>query len=169
MPVSLGEMQTPLLKKEVHGARVFFKMDSMMPTGSFKDRGSVVLINKLKELGVREVVEDSSGNAGASIAAYCAAAGIKSHIYVPEGIPAAKLKQIAATGADIVKVPGHRENAAKAAQEAANKIYYASHVYNPLFFEGTKSFAYEVYVQKAIGRLLSNRRPQWLCTSLYRR
>ncbi|HTY90699.1 MAG TPA: threonine synthase [Methanocella sp.] len=147
LPVSLGEATTPLLKKEIYGARVYFKMDHMMPTGSFKDRGSVVLANMLKELGIEEVVEDSSGNAGASIAAYCSAAGIKSHIYVPEGTPQAKLKQIAAYGADIVKVPGPRENASKAAQEAAKKTYYASHVYNPLFFEGTKSMAYEIYVQ----------------------
>lgn len=147
LSVSLGEVTTPLLKKEIYGARVYFKMDHMMPTGSFKDRGSVVLVNKLKELGIDEVVEDSSGNAGASIAAYCAAAGIKCHIYVPEGTPGAKLGQIAAYGADIVKVPGPRESAAKAAQEAAKKTYYASHVYNPLFFEGTKSMAYEIYLQ----------------------
>ncbi|BAI61051.1 putative threonine synthase [Methanocella paludicola SANAE] len=147
LPVSLGETNTPLLRKEIYGARVYFKMDHQMPTGSFKDRGSVVLVNKLKEMGIGEVVEDSSGNAGASIAAYCAAAGIKCHIYVPESTPAAKLKQISAYGADIVKVPGPRENAAKAAQEAAGKTYYASHVYNPLFFEGTKSMAYETYVQ----------------------
>ena len=147
LPISLGEMTTPLLKKEIYGAKVYFKMDNLMPTGSFKDRGSVVLVNKLKELGIEEVVEDSSGNAGASVAAYCAAAGIKSHIYVPGDTPEAKLKQIAAYGADIVKVPGPRENAAKAAQEAAKKTYYASHVFNPLFFEGTKSMAYEIYVQ----------------------
>lgn len=147
LPVSLGETNTPLLRKEIYGARVYFKMDHLMPTGSFKDRGSVVLINKLKEMGIVEVVEDSSGNAGASIAAYCAAAGIKCHIYVPEGTPAAKLRQIGAYGADIVKVTGPRENAGKAAQEAAGKTYYASHVYNPLFLEGTKSMAYETYVQ----------------------
>jgi len=80
------------------------------------------------------VVEDSSGNAGASIAAYCAAAGIKCHIYVPESTPAAKIKQIGAYGADVVRVPGARENAAKAAQEAAEKTYYASHVLQSFIF-----------------------------------
>ena len=147
LPVTLGEMTTPLLKKELYGARVFLKMDHMMPTGSFKDRGYVVLVNKLKELGIGEVIEDSSGNAGASLAAYCGAAGIKCHVYVPEATPAAKLRQIAAYGADIIKIPGPRENAAQAAREAAQKTYYASHVYNPLFFEGTKSIANEIYVQ----------------------
>jgi threonine synthase len=147
LPVSLGETATPLMKKEIDGARVFLKMDYLMPTGSFKDRGSVVLVNKLKELGITEVVEDSSGNAGASIAAYCAAADVKCRIYVPEATPLAKLKQIASYRAEIVKVPGAREDAAKAAREAAHKTYYASHVYNPLFFEGTKSIAHEIYVQ----------------------
>ena len=147
LPVSLGETETPMLKKELYGARVYLKMDHMMPTGSFKDRGSIVMVNKLKEMGIKEVVEDSSGNAGASVAAYCAAAGIKCHIYVPENTSHARLGQIAAYGADIVKVPGGRESASKAAQEAAFKTYYASHIYNPLFFEGTKSLAYEIYVQ----------------------
>ena len=147
LPISLGETPTPLVKKEIHGAKIFVKMDHLLPTGSFKDRGSVVLINKLKKLGVKEVVEDSTGNAGASVAAYCAAAGIKCHIYVPERTSEARLKQIAAYGADIVRVQGGRDAAAQAAQEAAKHIYYASHVYNPLFFEGTKSIAYEIYVQ----------------------
>ncbi len=147
LPISLGETETPILKKELYGARIYLKMDQYMPTGSFKDRGSVVLVNKLKEMGIEEVVEDSSGNAGASIAAYCAAAGIKCRIYVPENTSDARLGQIAAYGADIVKVPGGRDSASRAAQEAAAKTYYASHVYNPLFFEGTKSLAYEIYVQ----------------------
>lgn len=147
LPITLGEVTTPLVKKEIYGAKVFLKMDYLMPTGSFKDRGSIVLINKLKEQGIREVVEDSSGNAGASVAAYCAAADIKCRIFVPESAPGSKLEQIAAYGAEIVKVPGSRENASKAAQDAAQKTYYASHVYNPLFFEGTKSMAYEIYMQ----------------------
>ncbi len=147
LPVSLGETATPLLKKDIGGARIFLKMDHLMPTGSFKDRGSVVMVNKLKELGIGEVVEDSSGNAGASVAAYCAAAGVGCRVFVPEATHPVKLRQISAYGADIVKVPGSREDAAKAAQEAAKKVYYASHVYNPLFFEGTRTMANEVYVQ----------------------
>lgn len=147
LPVSLGEMATPLVKKDLYGTRVFLKMDHLMPTGSFMDRGSVVLVNKLKELGIARIVEDSSGNAGASVAAYCAAAGIGCRIYVPDATPPTKLKQIASYGAEIVRIPGPREDAARAAQEAAKNTYYASHVYNPLFFEGTRSMAYEIYVQ----------------------
>lgn len=145
--VSLGEIETPIIKRNVLGLNVYFKMDYMMPTGSFKDRGAFAMINKLKEMGIDEVVEDSSGNAGASIAAYCAAAGIKCNIYLPENTSEGKIKQIKAYGSNIIKVKGTRDDTSKAILKAATKTYYASHVYNPLFFEGTKSMATEIYNQ----------------------
>jgi threonine synthase len=145
--VSLGEVKTPLVKKKLLQREVYLKIDYMSPSGSFKDRGAFVLINALKELGVKEVVEDSSGNAGAAIAAYCAAAGIRCNIYLPEGTSAGKIKQISAYKANVVKIPGTRGDTAKAILGAADKTYYASHMYNPLFFEGTKSFAYELNEQ----------------------
>jgi threonine synthase len=148
--VSLGEVQTPLLKRKLQHREVYLKLDYMHPTGSFKDRGAFSMINALKELGIKEVVEDSSGNAGAAIAGYCAAAGIQCNIYLPEGTSAGKIKQISAYKANVVKVPGTRDDTAKAILKAAEKTYYASHVYNPLFFEGTKSLAYEIYDQIGI-------------------
>ncbi len=148
--VSLGEVVTPVLRRKLAHTEVYLKLDYLQPTGSFKDRGAFALINKLKELGIREVVEDSSGNAGAAIAGYCAAAGIKCNIYLPESTSAGKVKQASAYGADIVKVPGTRDDTARAILEAAKSTYYASHVYNPLFFEGTKSMAYEIYDQVGI-------------------
>ena len=74
--VSLGEGMTPLIQENVSNKRALLKLDYLCPTGSYKDRGASVLVSKMKELGVRTVVEDSSGNAGAAIAAYCARAGI---------------------------------------------------------------------------------------------
>ncbi|MFA5072786.1 MAG: threonine synthase [Nitrospirota bacterium] len=145
--ISLGEVTTPLLKRTVLQRDVFLKIDYMNPTGSFKDRGAQVLINAVHERGIREVVEDSSGNAGAAIAGYCAAAGIRCNIYLPEDTSAGKIKQISAYKATIVKVPGTRADTSKAVLKAAESTYYASHVYNPLFFEGTKSLAYEIYDQ----------------------
>lgn len=145
--ISLGEVETPILKRTLQGRQVWLKIDYMQPTGSFKDRGAVVMINKLKELGITEVVEDSSGNAGAAIAGYCAAAGINCSIYLPENTSAGKIKQISAYKANVVKVPGTRDDVAKAILKASKTTYYASHVYNPLFFEGTKSIAYEIYNQ----------------------
>src|SRR5215831_5523783 len=78
--ISLGEGWTPLVRRDCAGAGVFFKLESQMPTGSFKDRGTAVMINHLLEAGVGPIHEDSSGNAGASIATYAAAAGIPCRI-----------------------------------------------------------------------------------------
>lgn len=145
--VSLGEVETPLLKSKIGNLEVFLKLDHLHPTGSFKDRGAFTLVNQIKKLGIEEVVNDSSGNAGAAIAAYCAAAGIKCNIYLPENTSLGKVKQIAAYGATLVKVPGTRDDTSVAALAAAKDIYYASHVYNPLFLEGTKSIVNELYRQ----------------------
>jgi threonine synthase len=122
-------------------------MDYLFPTGSYKDRGATVLISKMKEWGVQKVVEDSSGNAGSAIAAYCAKAGIECEIYVPQGTSSEKTVQIQAYGATLRKVQGSRERTAEVAMEAASKIPYASHCWNPFFLHGTKTFAFEVWEQ----------------------
>jgi threonine synthase len=96
-------------------------------------------------MGVTEVVEDSSGNAAASLAAYCARARIRARLFVPAHASPAKLAQIAVYGAEVVPVEGPRENSALAAQEAARTAYYASHNYSPFFVEGIKTFAYELW------------------------
>jgi len=75
--VSLGEPTTPLLELALAGRTVTLKHEGAQPTGSFKDRGSAALAGWLASVGADDVVVDSSGNAGASIAAYCARAGIR--------------------------------------------------------------------------------------------
>ena len=104
------------------------------------------MITKARDLGVERVVEDSSGNAGASVAAYCAKAGIAASIYVPASAPPAKKAQIGFYGAEVVAVEGTREAVTEAALERCRRdgAYYASHNWNPYFLEGTKTFAYEV-------------------------
>jgi threonine synthase len=146
-PVHLGEGFTPLLQGRVAGYPVWLKQDHIFPSGSFKDRGAAILISHAHSLGVQHVVEDSSGNAGASIAAYAARAGITCDIYVPEDTAPAKLAQIRAYGAQLHAVPGDRQAATLAAQEAAETSYYASHVWNPFFLHGVKTFAFEVWEQ----------------------
>ena len=145
--VSLGEGFTPLVEMDFDGRTVLIKQDQLFPTGSYKDRGAALLISKVKELGVQRVVEDSSGNAGCAVAAYCARAGVACEIFVPEDTAAAKLAQITAYGATLKKVPGSREDTARAALRAAAGRYYASHSWNPFFFHGTKTFAFEVCEQ----------------------
>jgi threonine synthase len=145
--VSFSEGFTPMIELQFGGIPVLFKQDHLFPTGSFKDRGASVLVSKIKELGITEVVEDSSGNAGSAVAGYCARAGIACDIYVPQSTSEGKCSQVTGYGARLTRVPGSREDTARAAYEAAASTYYASHTWNPWFFHGTKTFAYEVCEQ----------------------
>ena len=145
--VTLGEGWTPLVSTEWHGIPVLFKLDFMMPTGSFKDRGMTVMVSYLKSRGIRHVLEDSSGNAGASLSAYAAAAGMRCRILVPETASYPKIAQIAACGADVVTIPGSRQDVADAALAMSREIFYASHNWHPFFAEGTKTLAYELWEQ----------------------
>ena len=118
-PVSLGEGRTPLLERTIDVRPAMLKLDFAQPTGSFKDRGASVLLTVVKHAGATEVVEDSSGNAGAAVSAYSAAAGIACTIFTPEYTPEGKLVQIRHYGSRIVKVAGSRQDANTAALEAA--------------------------------------------------
>lgn len=143
--VSLGEGCTPLLSRSWQGVPVQFKLEFMMPTGSFKDRGMTVMVSYLKSRGIDHVLEDSSGNAGASLSAYAAAAGMRCRILVPETASYPKIAQIAACGADVVTVRGSRQDVADAALRMSSEIFYASHNWQPFFVEGTKTLAYELW------------------------
>ncbi|MEV3872642.1 threonine synthase [Streptomyces sp. NPDC049906] len=144
-PVSLGEGATPLVTAEWDGSPVRFKLEWFNPTGSFKDRGSSVLVSALAARGVHEVVEDSSGNGGSSVAAYCAAAGIDATVLVPEGTSAAKVLQTRAYGARITTVAGDRDATAAEALRRAERVPYAGHNWHPYFLQGTKTLAYELW------------------------
>jgi threonine synthase len=142
-----GEGMTPLLPGLREAAPFMLKLEYVLPSGSFKDRGSAVLVNALHELGVREVVEDSSGNAGASLACYAARAGLDCEVYTPASTSPGKLAQIEAHGARLVRVPGSRDDTARAVQERAAERFYASHNWQPLFVEGMKTLAFELWEQ----------------------
>lgn len=144
--VTMGEGGTPLIQM---GRNLYAKADYYMPTLSFKDRGAVMLIAMAKKLGVERIAADSSGNAGTAIAAYSARAGIDCHVFVPASTSDKKIKQIEAHGAAIHKIPGSREDTAKAAIDMveSTNLFYASHIYNPLFWEGTKTYIYETFEQ----------------------
>ena len=150
MPVTMREGDTPIVPLPAVAARlglanVWGKLEFISPTASFKDRGTAMMLSVAAELGVSEIVEDSSGNAGASVAAYAARAGIRAHVFAPESAPPAKTAQIRVYGANAVSVPGPREASAQAADEyrRARGCVYASHNLSPYFIEGVKAFAYE--------------------------
>jgi threonine synthase len=156
-PVTLGEGGTPLVERTVDGTPILFKLDFLNPSGSFKDRGASVLVTYLRHLGVRSVVEDSSGNAGAALSAYAAAAGMDCTVFVPGYTPEGKTVQMRMYGSKVVKVPGKRQDANDAALEAAAKgsgdsdnstsrhNFYASHLWHPYFIIGLESAAFELW------------------------
>jgi len=145
--VSMGEGGTPLVPGTWRGTPVLYKLEFMMPTGSFKDRGMTVMLSYLRGRGIDHVLEDSSGNAGASLAAYAAAAGMRCRILVPETASYPKIAQIAAAGADVVTIKGSRQDVAEAALRQSAEIFYASHNWQPFFVEGIKTLAYELWEQ----------------------
>jgi len=146
--VSLGEGDTPLLSHRISSREIFFKCEHLNPTGSFKDRGSAVLVSALFAAGIEEAVEDSSGNAGASLAAYAARAGIQVRIYVPESASGPKLSQIGAFGAQVVQIPGPRSATTEAVQrDAVGGSVYASHAYLPHGIAGIATIAFEIVEQ----------------------
>ncbi len=147
--VSMGEGWTPVVPAGPDLPGVMIKLEYATPTLSFKDRGAVVLIASALERGATQVIADSSGNAGAAIAAYASRAGIGCRVFVPERTSARKQAQIAAYGAAVESVPGDRSAAAAAAQAAVERTgaVYASHVFDPVFLEGTKTFALELHDQ----------------------
>jgi threonine synthase len=146
--ISLGEGQTPLVEATIDHRQVYFKCEHANPTGSFKDRGSAALVSFLVSRGVARAVEDSSGNAGASFAAYAARAGIRSQVFVPESASGPKRLQSAAYGAEVVPVPGPRSEAAIAVQQAAAfGVVYASHAWLPHNLAGYATAAFEITEQ----------------------
>ncbi|MFS2165341.1 threonine synthase [Variovorax sp. Varisp62] len=144
-PASMGEGCTPLVQKRWGGFEPYFKLEWFNPTCSFKDRGAAVMMSFLRQIGVDAVLEDSSGNGGAAIAAAGAAAGMRVKVLAPSYTPAPKVAQIRAFGAEVQLVPGPREESEYEAVRQSESIFYASHNWHPFFLQGTKTLAYELW------------------------
>lgn len=143
---SLGEGNTPIIKS--WEKNLYFKLEYLNPSGSFKDRGSALAISLVKKYNLKEVNEDSSGNAGASIAFYSTAFGIRANIYMPKDAPENKKNLVKIIGGRL-KLEENREKANIAAVKDSieNKVYYVGHVFNPFFIVGLKSISYETYLE----------------------
>ena len=152
--VSLGEGSTPILPLSRLAQRfglqhLSIKDESFNPTGSFKARGLSVAVSKAKELGVREACMPTAGNAGAALAAYGAAAGLVSHIYMPEDTPQVNIDECRIYGADVHLVPGNISDAAKAMNiDRAGKSWFdMSTLKEPYRLEGKKILGFEIAEQ----------------------
>lgn len=141
--ISLGECVTPV----VDFGDNYLKLDYFQPTFSYKDRGSRILISFLSERIEKNlpISEDSSGNAGASIAAYGARAGFSVNVFVPEDATGPKIDLIRSYAANIFRVNGDREAVRRKAQESNG--FYVGHSVFPEFRDGIRSLAYEIYHQ----------------------
>lgn len=144
-PITMGEGCTPLVPRSLHGATALLKLEWFMPTGSFKDRGASVMLTYLRQQGITEVLEDSSGNGGAAVSAYAAAGGMKATIMAPESTSPAKTVAMRAAGATVELIPGNRQATSDAAEARAETTFYASHNWHPFFLQGTKTLAYELW------------------------
>ena len=160
--VSLGEGCTPLIHARRLGgsaglANLYLKNDTVLPTGSLKDRSNSVGISKAKELGFTIATVISTGNAAASVAAYSAAAGLKSIVMVPAGTGPSKVIQARAYGASVVVVDGNFDDEVAQLYKAAVKEFgwYDCLSSNP-YREGKKSYAYELIDQ------FDEQIPDWL-------
>jgi threonine synthase len=144
--VSLGEGWTPRIAGEWHGAPVHYKLEFMMPTGSFKDRGMTAAISVAKHDGAEAVVCASTGNTSASMAAYAARARLKPLVLVPEGkIAAGKMAQAILHGAQVIMVRGNFDDCLGLAKGLAWDYPVALvNSVNPVRLEGQKTAAFEI-------------------------
>ena len=146
----MGEGNTPIAALRVGDREVIAKLEFEAPTGSFKDRGAAVLVAAALDVGATRVVADSSGNAGTAIAAYAARVELPCEVFVSAAMASSRVARI---NADVIPVKGTREDVAAAAVARIDQTgaFYASHVWNPWFFEGTKHYVLELVAQ--LGRL----------------
>ena len=157
--LSMGEGATPLVKSRRIGFslglhNLYFKLESLNPTGSYKDRFGALAISGLIGAKARFCLATSSGNTGASLAAYSALAGIPCHIVVVDGAPAGKLKQMQAYGAhlwmlsdfgiDEVVTQKAFEGLQRMATDFKTSVQISAFAYSPFGMQGVQSIAYEI-------------------------
>jgi threonine synthase len=152
--VSLGEGFTPLLAaktlaRECGVQQVWIKDEAQNPTGSFKDRGLSVAVSRAKELGVKKVAIPSAGNAGGSLAAYAARAGIEAYVFMPKDTPLANQIEARQYGARLTLVDGLINDCGRiiAERKAAEGWFDVSTLKEPYRVEGKKTMGYEIAEQ----------------------
>jgi threonine synthase len=149
--ISLSEGNSPLVRRRDSQDEIFMKVEGDNPTGSFKDRGSTVVISDAYNRGFRTTTVASTGNMGASVAAYSAYANMTAQVFIPLCVPPEKIAQITAYGAKLVPIEGGFAEAVRREKEEAGKgAYLASPGLNPYFIEGVKTIAFELYEQMGV-------------------
>src|SRR5437588_5082407 len=147
-PVTLGEGFTPMIRSR-RQPDVWIKDEGLNPTGSFKARGLCMAVTMARAYGIKKLAIPSAGNAASALAAYCAAAGIEAHIFMPKDVPQANLVECRAYGANVTLVDGLISDCAKlVAQRKAQEGWFdISTLKEPFRIEGKKTMGYEVAEQ----------------------
>ncbi len=148
VPVTLGEGWTPMLPSR-RNANVLLKEEGANPTGTFKARGLALAVTMAKHYGLRKLAVPSAGNAGGALAAYAAAAGIESHIFMPQDVPLANQVECIAYGAHMTLVDGLISDCAKIVAERKEREgwFDVSTLKEPFRVEGKKTMGYELVEQ----------------------
>jgi threonine synthase len=144
-------LDAPRLRRELEMPRLWLKDDSRNPSGSTKDRASLLVAAKAAEYGFETIATASTGNAATAVAAICAASGQRAVVLVPAGAPPAKLTQMLAYGADVVPIDGSYDDAFELCMEACTEYgwYNRNTALNPFTLEGKKTLALEIAHQMA--------------------
>ncbi|HUV25026.1 MAG TPA: threonine synthase [Methanomassiliicoccales archaeon] len=153
--VSMGEGSTPMVKRRDVRESIYMKLEGDNPTGSFKDRGTTVVLSDAMKRGFRRVTVASTGNMGASVSAYSAYANLEAKIFVPEDVSEEKILQMKAYNANLIRLPGDFSDIVNRSIEEAEKgAYLASTGLNPYFIEGLKTTGLEIFEQVGV--------PDWI-------
>jgi threonine synthase len=148
VPVTLGEGFTPMLPSRDY-PHAYIKDEGLNPTGSFKARGLCAAVTMARQYGLKKLAVPSAGNAASALAAYCAAAGIEAHIFMPQDVPLANLVECKSYGAHVTLVNGLISDCAKMVNERkqAEGWFDISTLKEPFRVEGKKTMGYEVAEQ----------------------
>jgi threonine synthase len=152
-PVTLGEGFTPMLaSREL--PNVFIKDEGLNPTGSFKARGLSAAVTMARHFGLRKLAIPSAGNAAGALAAYCAAAQLEAHIFMPKDVPMANRIECEYYGAEVTLIDGLINDCARKIAEMKETEFWkaegwfdVSTTKEPYRVEGKKTMGYEVFEQ----------------------
>jgi len=147
-PVTLGEGWTPMLQSRRY-ANAYIKEEGANPTGSFKARGLALAVTMARHYGLRKLAIPSAGNAAGALGAYCAAAGIEAHIFVPRDVPFANYVEAIVYGAHVTLVDGLISDCGRMVAERKEKEgwFDVSTLKEPFRVEGKKTMGYELVEQ----------------------
>ena len=157
--ITLGEGNTPLIRSRHLAAslglqNLFFKLEIMNPSGSYKDRFAAAAVAHLAERKIKFCIATSSGNTGAALSAYCAAAGIKCYLAIVDGAPLGKVQQMQLYGAETVMIKDFGLDAGvtnevmnglwSMASSAGSSVQISAYKFSPLGMAGVQTIAYEI-------------------------